>query len=573
MDESRHNGTLANGTVSDEALGRLFAGNAPRVAEDEIWERIQPRIERRPSLRSTCARGRTTRRVGFALAALVLVAVLAVGIYVAATRLGGDEFIVVIDDDPMSPPTVTAAGPTTTAAATETTAAPAITTAAGAFYPAERFQLDLGPADQLKLAEAWERIAARAGLDARSARAYEYTLDYSADGEFLGLSFSVTLGDARVLAVQCDVAEGTEGGTVLATARPTDAPTYGPAVADDRLYEVFAAIDRVGPKEMLARLPRPGSGGYYQLGRWEPGASLPVDQKGYLWMQSSFDPFTSSRGLIRPDEAQWVWIPAVAVTLEDGGGTTPTTSYSSSVPVHFFVPIARAASTGAGLTDSQFASLLEAWAAHGIVPLAIGHRDKSREDAIFVSVAESVLTPPDGFFTSHRLVRQAFLTTHQEKLPFNMMSIFSVSDDGAETMHHAISLQSGMHFQEEWAEAPDIGAAPAGEKTGQALRDIGGGTATVSSLLDTRYDGRVLEVSATLASEPTVDDYTGFLERLTVAVQQLNQEGCKIALMQLSVDDVGLTPVLRDVHDYQLGSVSSWYAKADYQPPWISRAP
>ncbi len=575
MDDFAPGDTLTNRMVPDQALARLFARNAPHVSEDEIWERLQPRIKGRAPRRSRRARPERTRRLGLILTAVALVAAIAVGIYAAATWLGDDEYIVVIDDDPMRPSGVTAAGPTTTAAATETTAAPATTTAAGAFYDPEPFELDLGPIDRLNLAEAWAAIAERAGLDARAARAHQYALDYSGDGVLRGLSLLVTLSDTRVLAVECDAMEGKKGERAIATVRPTDAPSFGPAVADDRLYEVFAAIDQVGVEQIIAKLPRAGAGGYYRLGAWPPDTELPLDQEGYMWNGSAFNLTSASFGSVRPDPARWVWIPATTLALDDGGGATPTTSYTASVPVHFFVGIPQpaavtpqAAPTGAGLTDPEFAPLVEAWRAVGVAPLSVGH-DGSEDDAIFVKLADADLAPPDGVFTSVRLTRQAFLAAQEQKLPFSKMSIYRVTSDGAETLDYAISLQSGMHVQEDWTDGTDIGPVGAGERVSQAMRDIGKGSALVSSLLDARFEGRVLEVTATL-SDSKDDQYEEFLGRLISTVQQLNKDGCHIVMMELRVDDYRGTAVLRDVHDYQLGAVTTWYNGADYLPPWIS---
>lgn len=584
MDKFAPDGALARGMIPDDALGRLFARNAPHVDDDEIWRRIESRVRGGAPRRSGRLRAQRVRRVGLAFTAVALVAAVAVGVYTAATRLGNDDFIVVIDDDPMRPG-ATAASPTTTAAATatttagvDTTAAGVDTTAAGGFYEPEPFELDLGPVDKFNLVEAWTAIAGRAGLDARTARAYRFALDFSAQGGLLGMSMLMSVSQTRVLAVECKVVDGKEGQSVVATATATDVPSYGPAVADDRLYEVLKAIDQVGAEQIIAKLPRAGAGGYYQLGTWPPDTELPADQDGYMWDGAQFVPVMSSGGLVRPDPAQWVWIPATAMAFGDAAGTTPTTSYTASLPVHFFIGIsqpstvtAQAAPTGAGLTDPEFAPLVEAWGAVNVAPLSVGH-DASEDDAIFVKLADADLAPPDGVFTSVRLTRQAFLATREQRLPFNMMSVYRVTSDGAETLDYAISLQSGMHIQDDWTDARDIGPVAAGEKVGQAMRDIGQGSVLVSSLLDARYEGRVLEVAATLSTSKD-NHYEEFLGRLISTVQQLNEGGCHIVMLELRVNDYRGEPVLRDVHDYQLGSVTTWYDGADYLPPWIDPPP
>jgi hypothetical protein len=139
---------------------------------------------------------------------VALVAAIAVGIYAAATWLGDDEYIVVIDDDPMRPSGVTAAGPTTTAAATETTAAPATTTAAGAFYDPEPFELDLGrrSLNSRRLGPP----SPSAGLTARAGAGPSVALDNSGDGVLRGLSLLVTAATPSPRR-ECDAMEGKKG--------------------------------------------------------------------------------------------------------------------------------------------------------------------------------------------------------------------------------------------------------------------------------------------------------------------------------------------------------------------------
>lgn len=210
--------------------------------------------------------------------------------------------------------------------------------------------------------------------------------------------------------------------------------------------------------------------------------------------------------------------------------------------------------------------MLAAWRTGNIQPLDVSH-DSAEKNGIVVRLSAEDLGPPDGVFTAHRLVRLAFLVTQEQGLTFDRMTWILVGRDGAETTDMAISLQAGFSYDPSWGQGERLEQQRAGEKVAAALTRIGAGVRWRTYMEDVPY-GRLLQVHVTLGDYER-EAYTTFLEDLMEAMGEVNGGGAHIAVMELSVDDRDLQPVLRSVYDFQLWASRTWHAGEQYRPPWM----
>lgn len=202
----------------------------------------------------------------------------------------------------------------------------------------DSFQLSLGPADEMIFAQAWLELAERAGLDAKSAKAYEFNLDFSANGTLVALNIIASDSSGRVIEASWEATGGSATQTVVVSATAAQGPEYpaGP-VADDRIHSVLAAIDEVGPERIVAELADVGSAGRYALGTWVADAPT-TDEPKFLWDGSTFQRL-STANTVQPPSPEYAWVPVSMFVLDDGEGSTATSSFQVTY-AHFFIPTA-----------------------------------------------------------------------------------------------------------------------------------------------------------------------------------------------------------------------------------------
>ena len=80
----------------------------------------------------------------------------------------------------------------------QTTSAKTVTTVVTS---SGQFDLDLGPADRLTLTAVWQRVAARLGFDATTARAWDVIVGYSSSDSLVHLSLSAKTTDDKEVGV------------------------------------------------------------------------------------------------------------------------------------------------------------------------------------------------------------------------------------------------------------------------------------------------------------------------------------------------------------------------------------
>ncbi len=516
--------------VSDQGIRSLLHRNSPAFTSDEIWVGVQKRIASRT--RAPRSRRRLIRVFAMATAGVVLAGGVSYGVFEAVNYLSKPGDILVISDDrPISP-----------------------NAGAGVTIGAADYQIDLGPADQIKFAEAWRQIAELLGVDT-NAWTDDYSLDFTSSGDFVAMSITIPLPGQKIL-VSWDGRDGARDQEVLATVSTTEIPGHDSYSTDYGLSYRLAKVDEVGVAQILAVLPQAGAGVSYRIGQWEPDDELsPGGEDSYVWAGASFEPFAQWGG---PTVASISW-----VTIE---GMTLTPEPSGTVQLWFMMDsgISLPNSTVTTEPAAEFAELMDAWATRMIIPVGVGH-DYSEPNGIYVKLSAEALAPPDGIMVSALLVREAFLAVHEHDLPFDMLALYSVDADRTETLRSVISLQSGIRLADGWELEVPLGAGPDSSE----VYDVASGRAYV--LTGTvGGDGSTLKVHLQLPEEDAQEAYAGYLKQLIAVLKQFNREGGRIALLQLSIDDAGGNPVLRDVHDFQLGSISTWYSGEEYRPPWIN---
>ncbi len=431
---------------------------------------------------------------------------------------------------------------------TETTAA----------FPAG--EIDLGPADQIEFAEAWRKIAQRIGTDAPTTWCEDYYLEFSPSGSFVGMSIRVLLPRQEVV-VTWD-GRGDAGAPEVAAADVvatiSTSEIVGPGShsfsAEHGLYQDLAKVDEVGVASILAMLPGPGPDGYYRIGQWEPEDEIVPDANAYIWAGAAFEP-----------AARWTEkMVSSSYSLLGIDGTTCDPEPTETVRFVFLSNQGVALPNTTHTTEAapEFAPLMAAWATRMIYPLAVGH-DESEANALFVKVSADALAEPDGVLVQAMLFHEAVLAVREHDLPYDRLTIYSVAAGGAESRLLSISLHAGA--DPSWRPADDdvTGSHDAGNR----VADVVFGSDPVLGG-DVRSEGEILHAQLRLLKADAAEAYTVYLTELIPALQQLNREGYGIAALQLSIDDADGRPVLRDVHDFQLGSVMTWHEGDAYRPPW-----
>lgn len=518
---------------SDQDIRDLYLRNTPSVGDDEIWDGVRARIASRT--RAPRSRRKLIGVLAIAAAGVVLAGGVSFGVVEAVKYLGRPTQILVIGDETSTWTTTEAGG--------------------NAGIPDSR--INLGPADHIKFADAWQEIVERVGLDAKTTPSEDFSLAFSPSGALVALSISVLLPGEKLL-VSWDGRGGSAGQEVIASISTADLPGHDAYSTEYGLLYQLAKIDEVGIAQILAMLPKATPDGYYRVGQWEPTAEMGNGPDTYVWAGASFEPFD-----------QWMKKQlAVSMSFVVIEGMTLTLVPPDAVDFQFLVNKGIALPTSTATTEAapEFAHLVTAWVNRMITPMSVGH-DESDPNAIFVKLPADALAPPDGVLVEALLVHEAFLAVHRHGLPFDRLTIYSVDADGVETEQYAISLQAGMEFASGWNAADAVESSfDDGEKVTEALSEVGG-TYAANSAAEWVADGRLLRVNAWLPDYS--ETYTAYLTALISALEQLNREGTRVALLQLSIDDADGNPILRDVHDFQLGSTFTWYEGADYMPPWM----
>ena len=251
-----------------------------------------------------------------------------------------------------------------------------------------------------------------------------------------------------------------------------------------------------------------------------------------------------------------------------GGTETPMTTAAAAVTTTSTTAVSGTPAAG----SAEFGPLLEAWRTKGIVPLSV-ERDPSHAKGLIVRVPADKATSPEGIFYNHQLQRQAFLTTHQENLPFDWIQVYKVDASGRETLDFGMNPQAGMAFAKDWISGETLDLSAADAKVQGAL-DLMATSAGVqhSWKVDEGPDGRTMEMTVTLPADNEIPAYRAFLEQVFATMEKLNHAGCHVAVLELSVNDLDGGPILRDVVDFELQSGSAWWSSNDFTPPgYMSR--
>lgn len=411
-------------------------------------------------------------------------------------------------------------------------------------------QIDLGPADQMRFGEAWRQIADQVGADVSTTWCEDYYLQFSPSGAFEAMSIALVFPGREVL-VSWDGRGGPAGQEVLAAIETAPIPSQDSYTALRGLYDDLSKIDEVGVASILAELPAPGSNGYYRIGQWEPEDEMTGGSNTFAWTGAGFQPRMPS-------------VNASSYSLVGIDGRSFDPEPSDTMRFLFVVGAFIALPNTTATTEAapEFAPLMEAWTSRSIYVLGVGH-DESEPDAVFVKISADALAPPDGVFVHASLLREAYLAVQQHDLPFDKLTIYGVDANGVETSQGAISLQSGLGLAPGRELVEEVDLTLAGSKVADAVwgsYSLGG---------ESQFDGRVLSARLRLPEVDTRETYVGYLTGLIPALEKLNREGYRIAVLRLSIDDAMGDPVLRDVHDFQLGLVMTWHDGEEYRPPWM----
>jgi len=411
-------------------------------------------------------------------------------------------------------------------------------------------QIDLGPADQVRFKEAWRQIADLVGADVTTTWCEDYYLQFSPSGAFEAMSIALVFPGREVL-VSWDGRGGPAAQKVLATVETTPIPSQDSYEALHGLHDDLSKIDEVGVAKILAELPAPGSNGYYRVGQWEPEDEMGGGSNTFAWTGAGFQPRMPS-------------VNASSYSLVGIDGRSFDPEPSDTMRFLFVVGAFIALPNTTATTEAapEFAPLMEAWTSRSIYVLGVGH-DESEPDAVFVKISADALAPPDGVFVHASLVREAYLAVQKHGLPFDKLTISGIDADGVEVSQGAISLQSGLSLAPGRELVEEVDWTLAGSKVADAVwgsYSLGG---------ESQFDGRVLSARLRLPEVDTRETYVGYLTGLIPALEKLNQEGYRMAVLQLSIDGPYGAPVLRDVHDFQLGLVMTWHDGEEYRPPWM----
>ena len=235
-----------------------------------------------------------------------------------------------------------------------------------------KIAVDLGPADQINLHEAWLQVAKACSFDAKGARAWDLLLDYSPSGSLVNLFLIAITADSREVRVSWDGHGGLAGQVVRASVTTAIAGGEPKSITDHSMYSVLAAIDAVGVENITGKLPEVGAGGIYALGVMFLDAykgALPPGSTAYSWDGSAFEPLTGRARSLKLDSEQAALSVAAGVpvapttttlsasTSSTYGISTATTSpYESIAIAYFVIPITSAqgtTTTGAETTTTS----------------------------------------------------------------------------------------------------------------------------------------------------------------------------------------------------------------------------
>jgi hypothetical protein len=202
-------------------------------------------------------------------------------------------------------------------------------------------------------------------------------------------------------------------------------------------------------------------------------------------------------------------------------------------------------------------------------------RDPANPKGILAKVPEEKLSPPDAVFYNHRIERALFVATNELDLPYDECQVDSVAADGTVTNYSGFNPQQGFAYQPDWKSGQTVDEDIAMHMFGMVVRQLADGAGVINSDgSDMTYgsaEPRVLSLAVTLPAQNAETAYKAFLDQIFTALTQLNKQGCEIAMVELSIDDAQGDPVLRDVHDFELGAVGTWWDRL--LPPWVDPPP
>lgn len=199
-------------------------------------------------------------------------------------------------------------------------------------------QLDLGPADTIKLHEAWMKIGEAGGFDADAASPDVLELSYTLSGSLVRLLIVARTDDGKAVTVQWAGLEGPADQKVVVTGEVLN--TVATLLRrPDRVAPFLAAFDGAGPARMMAVLKPDDPGAICDVSpifrRFEPDTTSPGRLNGYVWEGEALVPL--ERGDPRfADERHYVHLYAAARVIDsyirDLSGTRDLANFVLPIP-------------------------------------------------------------------------------------------------------------------------------------------------------------------------------------------------------------------------------------------------
>jgi len=192
--------------------------------------------------------------------------------------------------------TVTSATTSSATTASVTTSSTNTSSFAGA-VDSTPIQFDLGPADTIKLYEAWMKIGEAGGFDANAASPDVLKLSYTLSGSLVSLLIVARTDDGQAVTVQWDGLEGADHQPVVVTGEVVE--TVATLLRrPDRVTPFLAAIDEAGSARMTAVLKPDQPGAICDVlpifRRFEPDTTSPGRPKSYVWEGAALVPLEES---------------------------------------------------------------------------------------------------------------------------------------------------------------------------------------------------------------------------------------------------------------------------------------
>ena len=225
--------------------------------------------------------------------------------------------------------------------------------------------IDLGSASQLKLSDAWRRIGEAGSFDASTAQIDGMQLFLSASGSLDTLALEAITRDGRLVSVGWEGTGGPDSqnvhvsGGIEAFAGGQAPQSSAPAVA-----EILAAIDQVGAKNMIAKLPAAPPGSRYSVMSLRDqnyhGPGISAQGPAYIWNDGGLATLSADDDR-RLFDGRSVYLavsamvpvssPSTSIKQGNSSATATTMFYQGGSPpflAYFVIPVATTSTLGGG---------------------------------------------------------------------------------------------------------------------------------------------------------------------------------------------------------------------------------